>query len=308
MKIIFSLLIVTLAEATIGVFVKLSGDAVPVATLTFYRLLFASLFLGLMMSRTNKNFWKFPKRNAKDTFIIGALIAGQITTYNIAMTLTTIANAVIFWSIAPFFVFIFSWLFLHEKAKREYVLIFLLALVGLVIANPFGGSGNALGNSIALLTGVIYAAAVTYLRNEGKTEAQNDVFWFMTLATLYLLPSVFIFGAGTPFATSEYSLFGLAVPAIVWIACLGIIATGVAYFFLTAVLKNVSANLYSLVDIIVSPLVAAILAYLIFREVPSNGIIYGGMLLLGSGFLLTRSMGKTRNKKDYGDAAPKVIK
>lgn len=305
MKTFLALLTVTLAEATIGVFVKLTDGAVPILTLNFYRVFFAALFIAAAMMFINKNFWKFPKNNTRDILIIGGLIAAQISFFNIAMTLTTIANAVIFWSIAPFFVFIFSWWFLNEKAHKHHVLIFLIALVGLFIAEPFGG-GNAIGNVIALFTGVIYAGAITYMRHEGKTETSNDVFWFMVTATIYLLPALFIFGPGPLAETSSYTLFGLAVPNVLWVMGLGVISTGVAYLFISFVLKTINANVYSLVDIIVSPIVAGILAFLIFNEVPSLNVVYGGALLLMSGFWLTRSMSVSKKKYYREEAAASV--
>lgn len=283
------LFLVTLAEASIGIFVKLVGDDVPVYTLNFYRVLFAAALLAAALPFFNKKFWHWPKGNVRDTFIIGLLIAAQISFFTLAMTLTTVASAVIFWSVAPFFVFIFSWLFLGEPAKKQHILIFAVALVGLVIANPLGG-GNALGNAIALFDGVIYAAMVTYMRHEGKTEESNDIFWFMVAATLILLPGILIFGPGALFAASGNALFGLTVPVIVWVACLGVLSTGVAYLFISVVLKKLNANVYSLVDIIVSPIVAAVLAYFVFGEVPSTGVMIGGGLLLASGAWLTRNM------------------
>jgi drug/metabolite transporter (DMT)-like permease len=102
-----------------------------------------------------------PWNNFKDTIIIGALIGIQISVFNYAMTLVPIANAVIFWSVAPFFVFIFSALFIGEKARKSYVLIFAVALIGIVLAKPLEG-GHMLGNLIALGDGAIYAAMVTY--------------------------------------------------------------------------------------------------------------------------------------------------
>lgn len=306
MKTILPLLIVTLAEATIGIFVKLSGNDVPIFTLNFYRVFFAATFLGIAMLFIDKSFWRFPRKNLKDILIIGALIAAQISLYNLAMRLTTIANAVVFWSIAPFFVFMFSSWFLGEKAKKQHILIFLVALIGLVIAEPFGG-GNAVGNGIALVTGAVYAGAVTYMRHEGKTESNNDVFWFMLAASLFLLPGLFFFGSGSLLATSANTLFGLTVPTIVWVAGLGVISTGVAYLFISLVLKKINANVYSLVDIIVSPIVAAFLAFLVFNEVPSMNVVYGGVLLLGSGFWLTKSMSST-GKEHYRETTPSSVK
>lgn len=308
MKTFLPLIIVTLAEATIGVFVKLTDGQVPIFALNFYRVFFAALFLGVVMTALNKKFLKFPKNNARDIFIIGALIALQISSYNLAMSLTSIANAVIFWSIAPFFVFIFSWKFLHESPKKQYILIFMLALAGLFIAEPFSSSNaNAVGNSIALFTGVVYAGAVTYMRHEGTTETTNDVFWFMGAATLYLLPTLLIDGPGDILAESNYTLFGLPVPTLLWAICLGVISTGVAYLFISFVLKRIDANVYSLVDIIVSPLIAGLLGYLIFNEVPNDDVVIGGILLLGSGFWLTRSMA-VRKKQHYREKTPASVK
>lgn len=289
MKTFLALAAVTLAEATIGVFVKLTGDAVPIYTLNFYRVLFAALFLAAGMSVISRGFWRFPRDNLRDIVIVGALVAAQISFFNIAMSLAPIANVVIFWSVAPFFVFIFSWLFLDEPARRKHVLIFIVAIVGLVIARPLEG-GNMLGNLIALGDGAIYAGLVTFMRHERNTETTNDVFWYMLVATIILLPALFLFGPGAITAVSEFTLLGLEVPTLLWVIALGVVSTGVAYMFITVALQRISANVYSLVDIVVSPIVAAAFGYLIFNEVPSDNLVYGGALLLGAGFWLARTM------------------
>lgn len=79
---------------------------------------------------------------------------------------------------------------------------------------------------------------------------------------------------------------------MLWPVCLGVVSTGFAYFGISLVLKKISANIYSLVDIIVSPIVAATLGSLVFSEVPTQGMILGGGLLLLSGFWLTREMSR----------------
>ncbi len=283
------LLLVTLSEATIGVFVKLTGGYIPIFTLNFYRVFFALLFLLAVVPFIDKNFWRIPRKHIRPILIIGLLIAAQISMFNIAMSLVPIANVVIFWSVAPFFVFIFSTLFLKEKIRKEHILIFLIALIGILIAKPFGG-GNTLGNAIALIDGAVYATLVTYMRFEDKTESPGLVFWFMFMSCIYLLPAFFIFGPGDFSHIIHYSALGLQLPVILWVVCLGMISTGVAYLFITLTLKNIEASIYSLVDIIVSPIVAAFFGYLIFKEIPSINMIYGGVLLLISGFWLTNFM------------------
>lgn len=289
MSIWLGLAIITIAEATIGIFVQLIGDDVSILTLSFYRMLFATVFLAAVMPFFFKKFWRFPKRNFKDTFIIGALIMGEVTVFNIALTLVPIANAVIFWSVSPFFAFIFSWLFIKEKVTREHVYIFIVAFIGILIAEPLGG-GNMIGNLVALGSGAIYAALVTYMRHEGITEEQTDIFWSFVFGTLLLVPVIFIFGPGNIFALSTNDLFGLHAPVIVWVAALGVFSTGLAFLMVALVLRKIKAGTYSLIDTIVSPIVAALLAFVIFTQIPSLNMIYGGALLLISGYWITRRM------------------
>jgi drug/metabolite transporter (DMT)-like permease len=291
MRILALLALITLSEATIGVFVKLTDGLIPIPTLNFYALTFAAVFLMAAMPLATGRPLRFPKRNLKDTAVIGVLIATQISVFNYAMTLVPIANAVIFWSVAPFFVFIFSAAFLGEKARRSYLLIFLVGLAGIVLAKPLEG-GHMLGNLVALADGAIYAAMVTYMRYEGKTEAGNDIAWSMLAGALVLSPAVLLAGPGAAAATIAYPALGVHLPVMLWAACLGLVSTGFAYFGISIVLKTLNANVYALVDIIVSPIVASTLGYLIFNEMPARGMIYGGALLLGAGFWLTREMSR----------------
>lgn len=291
MKTVLLLLLVTLSEATIGVFVKLTDGAIPIQTLNFYALAFAAAFLMAAMPLATGAPLRLPRGNLKDTAIIGVLIAAQISVFNFAMTLVPIANAVIFWSIAPFFVFIFSALFIGEKARRSYILIFAVALVGIALAKPLEG-GHMFGNLVALGDGAIYAAMVTYMRHEGKTETSNDIAWSMLAAALLLSPSPFLFGPGAVTALIPYESLGVALPVMLWAAGLGVVSTGFAYFGISIVLKSLDANVYALVDIIVSPVVASTLGFLVFSEVPSQSMVFGGAMLLAAGFWLTREMSR----------------
>ena len=296
MKTALLLLLITVSEATIGVFVKLTGDAIPIQTLNFYALAFAAAFLGFAIPRATGRPMRFPHGNLKDTVVIGLLIAAQISVFNYAMTLVPIANAVIFWSVAPFFTFIFSALFLGEPARRSYVLIFGIAILGIVMAKPLQG-GEMFGNLVALADGAIYAAMITYMRHEGRSEPGNDIFWSMLVAALALSPMLLVAGPGAPGRMIDYPALGVEIPAIAWAAGLGLVSTGFAYFGISLVLKTLNANVYSLVDIIVSPVVAASFGFLVFNEVPARSMIYGGALLLLAGFWLSREMSRGQENR-----------
>ncbi|MDZ7706928.1 MAG: EamA family transporter [Trueperaceae bacterium] len=299
MRTVLLLAMITVSEATIGVFVKLVDGRIPIATLNFYALAFAAAFLLVTVPRATGRPLDFPADNLRDTAIIGALIALQISVFNYAMTLAPIANVVIFWSVAPFFSFLFAWWFLNERPRRSYVVIFVLALVGIVIAKPLAG-GHVAGNLVALADAAIYAAMITYMRYEGKTETDNDVPWQMIVAALVLAPSLVLAGPGEPLAALSFSLLGVELPVLLWAAGLGIVSTGAAYLGISMVLRRIRADTYTLVDVIVSPVIAATFGWLVFGEVPGVGMIVGGGILLASGGWLSREMARRRAQASAG--------
>ncbi len=293
MRTVLLLAMITVSEATIGVFVKLVDGRIPIATLNFYAMAFAAAFLLVTVPRATGRPLEFPTDNMRDTLVIGVLIATQISVFNLAMTLAPIANAVIFWSVAPFFSFLFAWAFLGERPRPSYAAIFALALVGIVIAKPLAG-GHVAGNLVALADAAIYAAMVTYLRHEGRTESDYDIPWQMLVAALVLAPSLLLAGPGEPLATIAYPALGVELPVLLWAAGLGIVSTGVAYLGIAMVLRRIRADTYTLVDVIVSPVVAATFGWLVFGEVPGTGMIVGGAILLASGAWLSREMARRR--------------
>ena len=95
------------------------------------------------------------------------------------------------------------------------------------------------------------------------------------------------FGAGEVTALVPDTLLPFDMPVLAAVGGLGLISTGFAYFGISLVLKTLNANVYSLIDIIVSPVVATLLGFLILAEIPAASTVYGGALLLFAGFLLT---------------------
>ncbi len=299
----FPLTVVTVAEATIGIFIKLTGNAINIFSLTFYSVLFALLFLGITIPLIDRSFLNISRKEIKPTLIIGGLIASQLVTFNFAISIVPIANAVILWTTYSFFVFIFSIVFLKEKTTKLHLIVFLIAFLGVFIAKPFSGS-YAFGNAVALLDGLIYAVLIAYMRYEDKIETTGIVFWFLVFAAVFLSPMPFIFGFGEWFAFNAYSLAPLLaitvqIPAIVWVLGLGLFSTGVVYLFITFALQKINANIYSLVDIVVSPLIAAFFGFIILGEIPSISLLYGGALLLFAGFLLSSDITRAELSKTH---------
>lgn len=293
-KLVF-LALITMFEAMIGIWVKLTGDSVPIYTLNFYRVFFALLTVLIFLVFIDKP--RFIKKELKSNLLIGFFIALQISLFNIAMSLAPVANVVIFWSTYPFFVFIFSKFYLKEKIKRFHVLVFITGLAGLIISQPLSGiDEHIIGNVISLSGGLVYAILITYLRKESDDKPSN-VFWYFLFASLFLLPAVFIFGTGNLFSVSQANLFGLSYqfPPIIWVLGLGVISTGIVYILMRYMLNIMKAGVYSVFDVIISPVAAALFAFLILQQIPGTEKIIGGSILLLASFLLTIDIAKGIN-------------
>jgi drug/metabolite transporter (DMT)-like permease len=284
------LILITIFEALIGIWVNLIGESVPIWTVNFYRVFFAFLTVAIVVP-----FWrtiKFKKSEIKSNLFIGVFIAMQISVFNIAMSLAPVANVVIFWSINPFFVFLYSVFFLKEKIKKTHVWVFLFGLIGLIISEPFAGiDEHVLGNSIALFSGLVYATLVTLLR-KNKADRPENVFWYLLFAAVILTPAVIINGFGNLWSSDQVSLFGNSyeLPAILWVLGLGVISTGLVYIFMRLTLSKITASLYAIFDVIVSPVAAGIFAYSILSEEPSRQVIIGGIILVLAAFYLSLDM------------------
>lgn len=296
------LIFITIVEALIGIWVKLVNNSVPIFTLNFYRAFFALAFLSIVLPFIDKKFLKLKKSEIKPTLLMGFFIALQISLFNVAMSLAPIANVVVLWSVYPFFVFILSALFLNERVKKVHLFIFLFGLIGVIVANPLSLDKNTMtGNLISLFGGFVFGVLITYMRKQNKTKSPGATFWFFVFATLFLFPFLLMFGPGDFITPQAATLFGnvLMIPPIIWILALGMVSTGFAYLFMAFALKRINANIYSLIDIIASPLMATIFAFLILKEIPSRNMILGGAILLAAAFFLTSDLSEGRISRSH---------
>lgn len=71
---------------TIGIFVKLIGSEIPFMTLGFFRVFFGFIFLLITVPMIDKNAFRISRREARDYFLIGLIIAISLTAYNTALS------------------------------------------------------------------------------------------------------------------------------------------------------------------------------------------------------------------------------
>jgi len=266
--------IAALCFAVVGVSVKSIGGAVPVMTVISLRMLIGFLFLLVIVPFIDRNVFRVSRKDLKDYFVIGLLMALGSATFVTANFLAPVQNVSLIVNVAPFLVLILAYFMLREKITRKKIIALVIASVGLLIINPFQASDFFNGHLFALANAVFGALLIVKMRKEGKNHSIGSVLWFMFFAMLVTLPLPFIYGFG--------DVGSVIFPLLV----LGTIGTGFAFFFLNYALERVEAEEVSIISMISGPLFAITLAVLLIGEVVNSQIILGGAILVGAGVFL----------------------
>ncbi len=112
------------------------------------------------------------------------------------------------------------------------------------------------------------------MRKFDKNHGIGSVVWFLGFASLFTLPFALYFG------------FSGLENVLISVLGLGVISTGIAYFFYNVGLEKIEAEIGGVITMIVSPVVAIVLAVLFIGESLTFNTIFGGMFLILAGLFL----------------------
>lgn len=183
-----------------------------------------------------------------------------------ANKLTTSANAILLQFTAPIWVALFSNWFLKEKTQRSDWITIILVMFGMTLFFIGDlGSGNTIGNIVAVLSGIAMAGMVIFLKlqNEGSPVEMT------------LIGNILVFIIGIPFffvsVPSSESMFGLLI--------LGIFQLGISYILYATSVKYVSAVEAILIPII-EPLLNPVWVFWFTGEAPGKYAFLGGSIVI----------------------------
>ena len=192
-----------------------------------------------------------------------------VTLFVISNKLTTAGNAILLQYTAPVYVALFSYVFLGEKSTLIDWITILILLGGLTLffLDDLSFDGY-LGNVIAILSGMSFAALTITLRKQKDNNPSDSI----------LLGNILTLIIGLPIIISETSF---DLHSIILILVLGIIQLGVPYIFYTTAIKHVTA-LDAIIFPVIEPILNPILVFLILGEALGPWAFLGGSLVLGS--------------------------
>jgi drug/metabolite transporter (DMT)-like permease len=219
--------------------------------------------------------------SSRAALLAGALFAGDIFFWHLAIMHTNIANATFLATMAPIWVVLGSWLLIGEKVERGVYIGLLLCIVGGAIL--IGGSwrlnpDHLVGDVFGLLTSVffgLYFLAIRVARRDGGSGAIAFVTTLVTAALLFIVAAIM-----------EPTLFPASLGGLAALFGLAFISHIGGQGLLTYALGHLSAAFSSLV-IFVEAIAAAVFAWLLLSESLGIAQIIGGIAIL-SGIYLAR--------------------
>jgi drug/metabolite transporter (DMT)-like permease len=275
------------------IFVRLS-EVGPVAT-AFYRLLLAWPVLWVWMAAgeersvagTGSRESVPPRRRrlwaARRGFLIaGACFAGDMALWNWSLKLTTVANSTLLTNFTPFFVMLGARVLFAERITPWLLGGLALALAGgaLLVGTSLGFAVERVwGDLLALFTAVFYAGYLLAVKQLRRTFSTATILTCSGVVTCVLLFVVALVGRESFLAQTARGWMMLVLLALVGhVGGQGLIAYALAHL---------PAG-FSAVSLLLQPVVAAVLAWLLLGEPLRRPQILGGLLILGGIGLASR--------------------
>lgn len=202
--------------------------------------------------------------------VLGAVAYAACTiTFCLATTLTTAANAILLQYTAPVWVALFGAWFLHERATRADWLTILAVLggMGLFFADSLE-LAHVLGNVIAIVSGVFFAAMTIALRRQKDTSAVESI----------ILGNLLAFAIGIWWVVRAPPLAPAGWASLV---ALGVVQLGVSYLLYARAIRHVTA-LEAVIIPVIEPILNPVWVLLTLGERPTPLALAGGAIVLAA--------------------------
>ncbi|MDC0111902.1 DMT family transporter [Emcibacteraceae bacterium] len=286
-----ALLIGGIAIGTSPIFMRFAQEVVTPTSAAFWRL---ALSLPILISWQLYDITKNTKKNTpglrllemKPFVIIGFFFALDLTLWHWSVQLTTVANATLLANMAAIFTAIGGFLFFGERFSITFIAGMVLALFGamsLMGSSVELGSNHLIGDSIGLVTAFAYAGYMI-----ASAQARKKYSTVSIVLGTSLVGCVFLF----PIAMYEAGNF-MPLSLIDWLPllALGWFTHVVGQSLIVYALAHLPAALGS-VGLLIQPMVAAILAWMLFSEVLGIYHFFGATLIISGIFICKKGVRK----------------
>ena len=280
MRSYFFIIAAMLIWSTWGVLIR--WIALPPVVVLFYTSLVASFTVPLFLKARGE----FDLTGIKDAWLPLALLAFSSITNNVtyfySLGHTTVSNAVFTHYTAPLFVAVLAPLLIAEPLQKVTLVSLPVAVAGMVmiVLSSGGlriGGEDAAGIVSGTVSGIAYAFIIIFSRKMSRMLLHHKaivvLLWVTTIVTA---PAAMLM---------EYRL---DVRTGALLLTTGLFHSTIAPLLYFHALRNVIAQHAAILGYM-EPLAAIPLAFLVLSERPATGDLFGGALILFSGYLVIRA-------------------
>lgn len=271
------------------IFVRLS-EVGPFAT-AFWRVALALPVLFLWHAWEQKT-WRLepPRAEARGLVLAGLLFAGDLIFWHLAIRHTTVANATLFANFSTVVVALGAWLLLGEQLTRRFTAGLVLALSGAVLLSGATWQldpAYLLGDAYGLVTALFFGSYILAVRSaRARTTAAGLMLWSGIVTAVALLVVTVVMGESIfPESWNGW----LVLIALAWISHAG------GQGLIAYALGHLRAGFSSLV-VLLEPLAAAILGWVLLAEALGVQQALGGAIIL-AGVMLARERSRERRRR-----------
>jgi drug/metabolite transporter (DMT)-like permease len=195
--------------------------------------------------------------------------AGTMILFVSANKLTTAANAIVLQYSAPILVAVLGWIVLKEKPSLDNWIALAFVAGGMVLFFLEKlGPGNALGNILAISSGVTFALFSIFMRMQKTGSPLESILLSHWIAFLVAIP--FIASSSSP------SIGGWTALAV-----LGVFQVGLASMFFSYGIKHVTA-IQAMLIAVLEPILNPIWVFIFTGELPGPLAMVGGFIIISA--------------------------
>ncbi|MGL4762844.1 MAG: DMT family transporter [Sarcina sp.] len=175
-KAIILIIISALTAALASTAIKEAGN-LPFYEKSFFRNIITIVTTIFIILKSNDTFFGQTK-NRK--FLFFRALCGTLGVWcsYYAISHMLLANAVVLGKLSPFFVIIFSAIFLKEGVRKYHIIAMVIAFIGVIFVVKPTGEESLIVSLIAILSGLFGGAVGTFLRFLRKRENPNTIIFF----------------------------------------------------------------------------------------------------------------------------------
>jgi len=253
--------------------------ALPPVVVLFYTSLIASIVVPTVLAVRGE---LQLRRIGKYWWIFGLLALSSITnniSYFYALGHTTVSNAVFTHYTAPLFVALLAPFIISERLQKVTLLSLPIAVLGMTVIVLSGGGlktggAHTAGIIAGTLSGIAYAFIIIFSRQLSRMLMHHKaVVLLLWITTIVLAPAILF---------TDYHL-DYRQARLLFLT--GVFHSTIAPLLYYDALRKVIAQHAAILGYM-EPLAASPMAYLLLSETPSLFALFGGVLILFSGYLV----------------------